>query len=62
MTSVEQMTDEQFERYALEVLRRELGSDGLAASSGSTGRARAIIPVIEGSGRRILPLTKSWLP
>jgi hypothetical protein len=30
MTSVEQMTDEQFERYALEVLQRELGSDGLA--------------------------------
>ena len=30
MTSVEQMTDEQFERYALEVLLRELGSDGLA--------------------------------
>jgi len=30
MTSVEQMTDEQFERYALEVLLRELGGDGLA--------------------------------
>jgi hypothetical protein len=30
MTSVEQMTDEQFERYALEVLQRELGGDGLA--------------------------------
>jgi hypothetical protein len=30
MTSVEHMTDEQFERYALEVLQRELGSDGLA--------------------------------
>lgn len=30
MTPVEQMTDEQFERYALEVLQRELGSDGLA--------------------------------
>ena len=28
--SVEQMTDEQFERYALEILQRELGSDGLA--------------------------------
>ena len=24
------MTDEQFERYALEILQRELGSDGLA--------------------------------
>jgi hypothetical protein len=24
------MTDEQFERYALEVLQRELGADGLA--------------------------------
>jgi predicted XRE-type DNA-binding protein len=24
------MTDEQFERYALEVLQREIGSDGLA--------------------------------
>jgi hypothetical protein len=30
VTSVEQMTDEQFERYALEVLQRELGGDGLA--------------------------------
>lgn len=30
MTSVEQMTDEQFERYALEVLQRELGADGFA--------------------------------
>jgi len=30
MTSVEDMTDEQFERYALEVLQREIGSDGLA--------------------------------
>ena len=30
MSSVEQMTDEQFERFALEVLQRELGPDGLA--------------------------------
>jgi hypothetical protein len=30
MTPLEQMTDEQFERYALEVLQRELGPDGLA--------------------------------
>ena len=30
MTSVERMTDEQFEHYALEVLLRELGPDGLA--------------------------------
>jgi acyl carrier protein phosphodiesterase len=30
MTSIEHMTDEQFERYALEVLQRELGPDGLA--------------------------------
>jgi hypothetical protein len=30
MTPVEHMTDEQFERYALEVLQRELGQDGLA--------------------------------
>jgi hypothetical protein len=30
MTSVEHMTDEQFERYALEVLLREIGSDALA--------------------------------
>ena len=30
MTSVEHMTDEQFERYALEVLQREFGPDGLA--------------------------------
>ena len=30
MTRVEDMTDEQFERFALEVLLRELGPDGLA--------------------------------
>jgi hypothetical protein len=30
MTPVEHMTDEQFDRYALEVLQRELGPDGLA--------------------------------
>jgi hypothetical protein len=30
MTPVEQMTDEQFERYALEILQREIGPDGLA--------------------------------
>jgi hypothetical protein len=30
MTPVENMTDEQFDRYALEVLLRELGPDGLA--------------------------------
>jgi hypothetical protein len=30
MTSVEHMTDEQFERFALEVLQREVGPDGLA--------------------------------
>jgi hypothetical protein len=30
MTSVEHMTDEQFERYALEALQRELGGDGFA--------------------------------
>ena len=30
MTSVEHMSDEQFERFALEVLQRELGPDGLA--------------------------------
>ncbi len=30
MISWEQMTDEQFERYTLEVLLRELGVDGLA--------------------------------
>ena len=30
MSGLETMTDEQFERYALEVLRRELGVDGLA--------------------------------
>jgi hypothetical protein len=30
MISVEHMTDEQFERIALEVLQRELGADGLA--------------------------------
>lgn len=30
MSSLDTMTDEQFERHALEVLRRELGVDGLA--------------------------------
>jgi hypothetical protein len=30
MTPVEQMTDEQFERYAPERLQREIGPDGLA--------------------------------
>lgn len=30
MTSVTDMTDEQFERFALELLQRELGPDGLA--------------------------------
>jgi len=30
MSGLETMTDEQFERHALEVLRRELGIDGLA--------------------------------
>ena len=30
MSSIEAMTDEQFERHALEVLGRELGADGLA--------------------------------
>ncbi len=30
MTEIETMTDEQFERHALEVLRRELGAGGLA--------------------------------
>jgi hypothetical protein len=29
MIAPDQMTDEQFERHALEVLRRELGMDGL---------------------------------
>lgn len=27
---IDQLTDEQFERHALEVLKRELGPDGLA--------------------------------
>ena len=31
MASVDHMTDEQFERYAMEVLQRELGADGLAS-------------------------------
>ena len=30
MTAIDQLTDEQFERHALEVLKRELGPDGLA--------------------------------
>lgn len=30
MTSLDTMTDEQFERHALDILRRELGVDGLA--------------------------------
>jgi hypothetical protein len=30
MRGLESMTDEQFDRHALDVLRRELGADGLA--------------------------------
>jgi hypothetical protein len=30
MTPLEKMTDEEFERHALSLLRRELGLDGLA--------------------------------
>ena len=30
MTAVDQLTDEQFERHALDLLLRELGADGLA--------------------------------
>ena len=30
MMAFNQLTDEQFERYALELLKRELGADGLA--------------------------------
>ena len=30
MSSLDTMTDEQFERHALDILRRELGVDGLA--------------------------------
>jgi hypothetical protein len=28
--AIDQLTDQQFERHALEVLKRELGADGLA--------------------------------
>jgi hypothetical protein len=30
MTSIDRMTDEDFERYAFAILQRELGLDGLA--------------------------------
>ena len=30
MIALEKLTDEQFERHALEVLKREVGADGLA--------------------------------
>ena len=30
MIAIDQLTDEQFERHALDVLKRELGPDGLA--------------------------------
>ncbi|MGH9662629.1 MAG: hypothetical protein ACRD96_29030 [Bryobacteraceae bacterium] len=30
MSALDQLTDEQFERHALDVLKRELGADGLA--------------------------------
>ena len=30
MRAIDKMTDEQFERHALDLLRRELGLDGLA--------------------------------
>ena len=47
MASVEHMTKEQFERYALEVLPRELARTGWLASSGLTVPARAITHWIE---------------
>jgi len=53
MTSVEQMTDEQFERCALEVLLRELGGDGLARFLRLNRSGKGIPPEIECSGRRI---------
>jgi hypothetical protein len=34
MSALDQLTDEQFERHALKVLKRELGPDGLAGSCG----------------------------
>ena len=30
MIAIDQLTDEQFERHALDLLKRELGADGLA--------------------------------
>ena len=30
MIAIDQLTDEEFERHALDVLKRELGADGLA--------------------------------
>jgi hypothetical protein len=30
MEALDKLTDEQFERYALDLLKRELGTDGLA--------------------------------
>ena len=30
MIAIDQLTDQQFEKHALEVLQRELGADGLA--------------------------------
>lgn len=58
MTSVEHMTNEQFERYALEVLQRELGADGLARflRLNRSGKGNS---EIERGGRRILALPRS---
>jgi len=55
------MTDEQFERYALELLQREIGPDGLARFLRLNRLAEAITPETDCSGRRILASPRSWL-
>ena len=57
MNPVEQMSDEELERHALEILRRELGAHGLArflrtARSGASDYTRDRAKWLEGTSVR----------
>jgi hypothetical protein len=52
VSSIETMTDDQFERRALEVLARELGADGLARFLRLPDPGQAITRRIACNGRR----------
>ena len=54
MIALDQLTDQQFERHALEVLKRELGADGLARGLGPNPvRAGLYFPLIGAFRERI---------